>query len=62
VFGVLWGLLGPAKPPKSPPPESVPVAAGAPTASRFDDITESSAPHTEPAADPGGTKPPEPAD
>ena len=62
VFGVLWGLLGPARSPKSPPPEPVPVAAGTPAPSRFDDSTESSAPHAEQAADPGEAKPPEPAD
>ena len=62
VFGVLWGLLGPARSPKSPPPEPVPVTAGTPAPSRFDDSTESSAPHAEQAADPGEAKPPEPAD
>jgi hypothetical protein len=56
VFGVLWGLFGAAKAPKGPPPEA--VAAEGPSSSRFDDITESAAPHSD-AADAG---PPQSAD
>ena len=71
VFGVLWGLFGPAKAPKSPPPEPVAVAA-APMPSRFDDITESAAPHdaglppsgagSPPTGDAADGRPPDPSE
>lgn len=58
--GVVWGVLGPAKKPKGPPPSTRVVVQQVP-ASRFDDFDPPSAP-AEPATDGDTGEAPAPAD